>query len=113
MFQARRPGNLHNLSGRVGRPSWGPVMPSFAVLGSGGWGTAVAVVLAQRPGADVRLWSAREATGRELRERRENVRQLPGVPIPPSVLLTTDPAEATASADCWVVAVPTAFLRET
>jgi glycerol-3-phosphate dehydrogenase (NAD(P)+) len=88
-------------------------MPSFAVLGSGGWGTAVAVVLAQRPGTGVRLWSAREASGRELRDRRENVRQLPGVRIPPEVLLTTDPAEATADADCWVVAVPTAFLRDT
>jgi glycerol-3-phosphate dehydrogenase (NAD(P)+) len=88
-------------------------MPTFAVLGSGGWGTAVAVLLARRPGNRVRLWSAREATGRELRERRENAKQLPGVPIPPEVLLTTDPAEATDTADCWIVAVPTAFLRAT
>jgi glycerol-3-phosphate dehydrogenase (NAD(P)+) len=88
-------------------------MPTFAVLGSGGWGTALAVVLAQRPGTAVRLWSAREGTGRELRQRRENIRQLPGVSIPPEVLVTTDPAEATTGADCWVAAVPTAFLRET
>jgi glycerol-3-phosphate dehydrogenase (NAD(P)+) len=88
-------------------------MPTFAVLGSGGWGTAVAVTLAQRPGNQVRLWSARETSGRELSERRENVRQLPGVPIPPEVRLTTDPAEATSAADGWIVAVPTAFLRAT
>jgi glycerol-3-phosphate dehydrogenase (NAD(P)+) len=85
----------------------------FAVLGSGGWGTAIAVLLAQKPDHHVALWSAREASGRWLRERRENNRLLPGVPIPPEVLLTSDPAEATAGADCWVVAVPTAFLRET
>lgn len=88
-------------------------MPSFAVLGSGGWGTAVAVVLAQRPGTSVRLWSAREETGQLLAADRENSRQLPGVAIPPEVLLTTDPSEATAGADCWVAAVPMAFLRET
>ena len=48
-----------------------------------------------------------------LRERRENVRLLPGVPIPPSVHLTTDAAEATAGADLWVAAIPTVYLRAT
>lgn len=86
-------------------------MATFAVLGSGGWGTAVAIVLATRPGVRVRLWAAREASGRELVEKRENVRQLPGVPIPPAVTITTDPDEATREADCWVTAVPTAHLR--
>ena len=88
-------------------------MATFAVLGAGGWGTAVAVVLAARPGVTVRLWAAREASGRELVARRENVRQLPGVAIPPAVTLTLDPREATAGADCWVLAVPTAHLRAT
>ncbi len=87
-------------------------MATFAVLGAGGWGTAVAVVLAARPGVRVRLWAAREASGRQLMEMRENVRQLPGVPIPRAVEITTDPAVA-AGADCWVTAVPTAHLRAT
>ena len=86
-------------------------MPTFAVLGSGGWGTAVAVVLARRPENRVRLWSVRPESAEAIAARRENVRQLPGVTIPPSVALTADPAEATADADCWVMAVPTAFLR--
>ncbi len=85
---------------------------TFAVFGSGGWGTAVALHLAQNPVHRVRLWSAREATGAALRGRRENVRLLPGVPIPPAVTLTTDAAEAADEADCWVAAVPTAFLRD-
>jgi glycerol-3-phosphate dehydrogenase (NAD(P)+) len=88
-------------------------MATFAVFGAGGWGTAVAVVLAGRPGVSVRLWSAREESGRELQLRRENVRQLAGVPIPPAVTLTTDPAEAAVGADCWITAVPTAHLRPT
>ena len=62
-----------------------PAMPTtFAVLGDGAWGTAIALLLAQNPTHRVTLWSAREENGRLLRERRENVRLLPGVPIPPS-----------------------------
>lgn len=86
-------------------------MPTFAVLGSGGWGTAIAVVLAGRPGNRVRLWSVRPESARQIADRRENVRQLPGVPIPPAIELTADPSAATTDADCWVMAVPTAFLR--
>src|SRR5947209_6732346 len=88
-------------------------MPTFAVLGSGGWGTAIAVVLSRKPGNVVRLWSAREATARTLLAERVNARQLPGVAIPEAIHITADPREATAGADCWVVAIPTAFLRAT
>src|SRR5689334_13206021 len=89
-------------------------MPTtFAILGSGGWGTAIAVLLAQKPDHRVRLWSAHAESARQLREARENLRLLPGVPIPDAVLVTDDPAEAVAGADCWVTAVPTAYLRGT
>src|SRR6185312_11854791 len=69
--------------------------------------------LAADPAHRVRLWSAREETGRRLRETRENERLLPGIAIPAAVELTTDPVDAVDAADCWVVAVPTAFLRPT
>ena len=88
-------------------------LKTVAVLGAGGWGTAVTVLLAQDPSRRVRLWSAREESGRLLRERRENVRLLPGVPIPAPVELTTSPEAAVAGADVWVSAVPTAYLRAT
>src|SRR5260370_11232598 len=87
--------------------------PRSAVRGVGAWGTAVALLLAQSPDHGVVLWSAREESGRLLRERRENVRLLPGVPIPQSVELTTDVARAVAGADLWVAAVPTVYLRAT
>jgi glycerol-3-phosphate dehydrogenase (NAD(P)+) len=86
---------------------------TFAVLGDGAFGTAIAILLAQDPRHRVRLWSAREENGRILRERRENVRLLPGVPIPESVALTMDVAEAVADADLWVAAIPTVYLRTT
>ncbi len=89
-------------------------MPTqFAVLGDGAWGTAIALLLAHRPQHRVTLWSAREDNGRILRERRENIRLLPGVPIPESVELTTDITHAADSADLWIAAIPTVYLRET
>jgi glycerol-3-phosphate dehydrogenase (NAD(P)+) len=89
------------------------MLSTFAVLGDGAWGTAVALLLARDPAHRVTLWSAREENGRLLQERRENVRLLPGVPIPEAVRLTTDFAGAVAGADLWVAAVPTVYLRET
>src|SRR5580704_9846437 len=62
----------------------------FAVLGDGAWGTSIALVLAGNPAHHVALWSAREENGRIRRERRENVRLRPGVPIPAAIRLTTD-----------------------
>jgi glycerol-3-phosphate dehydrogenase (NAD(P)+) len=89
-------------------------MPTtFAVLGSGGWGTAIAVLLAQNPDHRVRLWGAHSESARKLRERRENARLLPGVRIPDAVEVTDDPARAVEGADCWVTVIPTAFLRDT
>ncbi len=85
----------------------------FAVLGAGAWGTAIAVVLAQDPNHRVALWSARPENAMVLHENRQNVRLLPGVPIPPSVHLTTDVAQAVNQADLIAVAVPTVHLRST
>ena len=86
-------------------------MRTFAVLGAGAWGTALACHLAARPSHAVRLWAARAASAAELLEHRENRRQLPGVSVPQGVTVTADPREAVAGADCWVTAVPCAFLR--
>jgi glycerol-3-phosphate dehydrogenase (NAD(P)+) len=89
-------------------------MPTtFAVLGDGAWGTAVALLLAADPDHSVTLWSARPENGRLLQERRENVRLLPGVPIPEAVHLTMDIREAVGGADLWIAAIPTVYLRST
>jgi glycerol-3-phosphate dehydrogenase (NAD(P)+) len=89
-------------------------MPTrFAVLGDGAWGTAIALLLVQDRDHRVVLWSARADNARVLREQRENVVYLPGVPIGPEVELTTDIRQATDGADLWIAAVPTVYLRAT
>ena len=85
----------------------------ITVLGDGAWGTAVALLLAQDPNHRVCIWSAFEANHRILIEKRENVRLLPGVPIPLSIDLTLDPAEALAGCKLAVAAIPTVYLRNT
>ena len=85
---------------------------TFAVLGDGAWGTALAILLAGRPGHRVCLWSARADNAQLLQQHRENVHLLPGVAIPPEVELTAD-VTALAGADVWVSAIPTVYLRST
>jgi glycerol-3-phosphate dehydrogenase (NAD(P)+) len=84
---------------------------TITILGAGAWGTALALHLAQQPRHRVRLWCAKAERARELSECRENVRLLPGVPIPPAVEITADASRALADADLCVTAVPTVHLR--
>ncbi len=85
----------------------------FAVLGDGAWGTAIALLLAQNPKNRVTLWSAFEENAKILRETRENIRLLPGVRIPESIILTTDFSTALDGAELAVSAIPTVYLRNT
>jgi glycerol-3-phosphate dehydrogenase (NAD(P)+) len=84
----------------------------IAVLGDGGWGTALAVLL-HGYGHDVRLWSAFPEYAAQLRERRENVKFLPGVQLPAALPITAYEAEALAGVELALVAVPTRYLRST
>ena len=62
----------------------------IAVLGSGGWGTALAMVLLEN-GHDVTLWSYSEDESKVLRETGENP-MLKGVALPETLKLTSDMA---------------------
>ena len=58
------------------------------VLGSGGWGTALSLVL-HRNGHPVTLWSHVPEKAAYMERARENPR-LEGVPLPPELRLTAD-----------------------
>ncbi len=80
------------------------------ILGAGSWGTTLALLLNYN-GHDVTLWAHRDDHARRLIEDRENVRLLPGVKIPPEVLITSDLHPAVASVEMIVAAVPAQFVR--
>lgn len=84
----------------------------LAILGAGAWGTATARLLSQATEHRVVLWSARPENMRLLQQKRENVRLLPGVPIPPEVQLTSDIGDI-AQPDLIITAIPTVHLRPT
>lgn len=84
----------------------------IAVLGDGGWGTALALLLFEN-GHDVRLWSAFADYAAEMASSRENTKFLPGVPLPGELLVTGDAAEAIDAVEIAVAAVPTQFMRAT
>jgi len=83
---------------------------AIAVIGDGAMGTVCAFLLAEN-GHDVRIWSAFPDQAAEMTERRENVRFLPGYPLPDNIAVTTAEEEAFAGAQFALSAVPTQFIR--
>lgn len=84
---------------------------TIAVLGSGSWGTAFSLALADA-GNDVRLWARREELAKAICTTRENPDYLPGITLPERVTATHDVEEAVDGADAVVLAVPSQSLRE-
>lgn len=81
-----------------------------AVLGSGGWGTALAMLLVEN-GHDVTLWSYQAEESRHLAETGENP-LLPGVKLPRGLTYTSDLACVMGCA-VVVMATPSFGVRST
>ncbi len=86
-------------------------MTRVAVYGTGSWGTAFAMVLADA-GCEVTLWGRRAELAEAVNTTRMNPDYLPGVELPAAVRATTDPAEAARDAEFTVLAVPSQTLRD-
>lgn len=87
---------------------------SISILGAGTWGTALAILLANK-GKEVVLWSALENEIETLKSDRKNIKNLPGAVLPDSVLLTTDAKYAVSDTkpELIVFAVASPFVRRT
>lgn len=83
-----------------------------AVIGSGSWGTAIAVLLAEK-GYDVYLWSWIQEETDRLNGDRENKEFLPGVKLPDNIVCTHDMCECISGADVIVTAAPSPATRTT
>ncbi len=82
----------------------------LTVLGSGSWGTSLAVHFSSA-GHEVTLWCRRAELAKQLRTERTNPQFLPGVELPASLEVTADMA-ATTPADAVLVVVPSHGYRE-
>ena len=86
-------------------------MAKISVLGSGGWGLALALTVFAN-GYDVTVWSPFEEEVKELKEKRTNARLLNGVIIPEKINITNDINDIKGSI-ITVLATPSFAIRET
>ena len=84
----------------------------IAVLGAGSWGTALASLLA-RNGIEVRLWGRKPQALTVLGDALENRQYLPGIPLPGSIVYTTDLLSALSGVDALLVVVPSHAFADT
>ncbi len=85
-------------------------MKQIAIIGDGGWGTALGLTLL-RNGHRVRIWGPFPEYIETIRTRGENTDYLPGVPLPKELEWTADRKEVVRGADVVVLAVPTKHVR--
>ena len=86
-------------------------MSRVAVMGSGSWGTAFAMILADA-GGDVVMWSRDADIARQINDEHVNERYHPGIRLPAGLRATSDEREALDGAPLVVLAVPAQSLRD-
>ncbi|HEX8486949.1 MAG TPA: NAD(P)H-dependent glycerol-3-phosphate dehydrogenase, partial [Propionibacteriaceae bacterium] len=85
-------------------------MSRVAVMGSGSWGTAFALILSDA-GNQVTMWARRAELASAINSQHRNVDYFPGLQLPDSLTAVTDPDEAMQGAEFVVLAVPSQSLR--
>ena len=81
-----------------------------AVIGDGGWGTAMAMVL-DSSGREVTIWGHDAAYLDEMRRTRRNRMFLSSIAIPGTIGFEADLEKVLAWADLVVTAIPSKYLR--
>ena len=82
----------------------------IGVLGSGSWGTALAIQLC-RSGDTVWQWDHRPQRAARTQASRENQRYLPGIRLPDNLTVSSDMVEVLAGCTVVVEAIPSQSVR--
>jgi len=80
------------------------------VLGGGSWGTTLAILLYEK-GLSVKIWEFSEEQVIRVRQKRENVKFLPGIFIPPEIEITSCLEEVVKESEVIIVALPSQVVR--
>src|SRR5712691_7603371 len=86
-------------------------MVSVGVIGSGAWGTTLALLLAKKR-ISATLWEHHPARAIEMQQRRENVYFLPGINFPNTLRITSNIPEAVEGKDMLILVTPSQRMRE-
>lgn len=87
-------------------------MKKIAVIGSGSWGTALAIILTKY-GHEVKMWARSQSAVDEINQKHTIHKYLPGVILPDTLTATTDRATALEGAEIVISAVPSRAVRQT
>lgn len=86
-------------------------MAKVSVIGSGSWGTALAIHLAKQNN-DVKMWSFSQSEA-DLINKDRKCKFLPQATIPQNIICTTDFKEAIEGTEMILVVTPSKFVRDT
>jgi len=86
--------------------------PSISVLGAGSWGTALAIQAA-RNGCQTLLWGHDPEHMASLSQHQENIRYLPRLALPKSMLITDNLEQAIKFSSVILISVPSHAFRAT
>ncbi|ALF25369.1 NAD(P)H-dependent glycerol-3-phosphate dehydrogenase [Fusobacterium nucleatum] len=85
-------------------------MVKISVIGSGGWGIALAILL-HKNGHNLTIWSFDKKEAEELKINRQNKTKLPNILLPEDIKVTDNLKEAVDNKDILVLAVPSKAIR--
>ena len=86
-------------------------MVAVGVIGSGAWGTTLALLLAQK-GIAMTLWEHRPERAAEMQRARENTLFLPGFHFPDGLHVTANIIQAVQGKDMLLLVTPSQRMRE-
>jgi glycerol-3-phosphate dehydrogenase (NAD(P)+) len=86
-------------------------MSTVAIIGAGGWGTALAITMARKH-RDVRLWAYEPYLVETMIATRENPLYLPSLRVPEPVSVSNSLNEVLSGAQIVIMAVPSHFYRQ-
>jgi glycerol-3-phosphate dehydrogenase (NAD(P)+) len=86
-------------------------MRRIGILGAGSWGTALAVVLANK-GNETVLWARRKEAADRMQKTRENASYLPGLVLPAGLDITSELSRAVLNRDVILFVVPSHGFRQ-
>ncbi len=92
-------------------PSDNATAQRIAVIGTGSWGTALAVLLAKN-GLHVNFWGRNKTHLEDLKNQRCNNKYLPEIPFPDTLEINTDLSTCINDSDEILLVVPSGGIRE-
>lgn len=88
-------------------------MSRIAILGSGAWGTALALSLARQHKHTLTMWAHSPSHAEAMLVHRENTKYLPGFALPPDIGITPDLGQAIDGTDTLLCVTPSEFVGAT